>query len=180
MAYIFYPDLSPLPDLPLMPLSETFHQQRDVSCERDGVLIPNTTTTRYPINPGIVEWAKQNISQEFHAIGLNCQGTPTGGVAIPHTDRTRNWTLMWIVDPGGANVDTIYWQEQGFGIEREPGYYPTNYQNLVKLESYTFVPNRWMLLNAKVIHSIENLQSIRKSVQLSFWDDTDFVRKWGE
>jgi len=126
----------------------------------------------------LVEWAKQNISPEFHAIGLNRQGTVTGGVAIPHTDRTRNWTLMWITDTGGANVSTVFWQERGYEIDRDPGYYPKSYNDLIELKSYVLQPNRWVLLNAKAIHSVENLQHTRESVQIGFWDNTDFVQHW--
>ena len=178
MTYAFYPDLPPLPDLPLQASTETFHQYLTISCDRNGVPVPNTVCTRHTINPDMVEWTKQNVSQEFHAIGLNCQGTDNGGVAIPHTDRTRNWTLMWIMDTGGVNVNTVYWQEQGFDVGREPGYYPKNYNSLIELENHVFEPNRWVLINAQVIHSVENLESIRKSIQIGFWNNTDFVEKW--
>ena len=104
MKYVFYPDLPPLPALALDPEPSTFHQYLTISCDRNGVPVNNTVCTRHAINPAVVEWAKQNISKEFHAVGLNCQGTEAGGVAIPHTDRTRNWTLMWIVDPGGSKI----------------------------------------------------------------------------
>lgn len=178
MTYAFYPDLPPLPDIPLNPSSETFHQYLTISCDRHGMPVPNTVCTRHSINSEIATWAKQNISQEFHAVGLNCQGTLNGGVAIPHTDRTRNWTLTWITDTGGVDVSTKFWQEQGFEIERGPGYYPKNYESLIELETHVFKPNRWILLNTKVIHSVEDLQSVRKSIQIGFWDDCDFVKKW--
>lgn len=178
MTYVFYPDLPSLPEVPLEPASETFHQYLTISCDKNGLPVPNTVCTRHAINPDVVEWARQNISQEFHAMGLNCQGTSTGGVAIPHTDRTRNWTLMWIIETGGQQVPTVFWQEQGFDVERDPGYYPKNYESLTELETHVFKPNCWVLINAKVIHSVENLQSIRKAVQLGFWDNTDFIRRW--
>lgn len=178
MSYTFYPELPPLPDLPLKESSETFHQYLTISCDKNGVPVQNTVCTRHTINPDIVEWARQNISSEFHAIGLNCQGTPQGGVAIPHTDRTRNWTLMWILDPGGEDVSTVFWQEKDCNTEREPGYYPKSYNDLVEIDSQVYQPGQWLLLNAKVIHSVENLKSVRKSIQIGFWDDCGFIRKW--
>jgi len=178
MTYAFFPDLPALPDLPLNPSEETFHQYLTKTCDRNHVPVHNTVCTRHEINPTMVAWVQQNISREFHAIGLNCQGTAQGGVAIPHTDRTRNWTWMWILDAGGANVSTVFWQEQGHDRDREPGYYPQSYDNLEELETHVLPSNRWVLLNAKVIHSVENLQHTRKSIQVGFWDNTDFVKHW--
>ena len=178
MTYVFYPDLPALPALPINPSTETFHQYLTISCNRNNTPVANTVCTRHTINPDIVEWVKQNISQEFHAIGLNCQGTDTGGVAIPHTDRTRNWTLIWLTDTGGVDASTVFWQEQGFDIERDPGYYPKSYDDLTELETHVLEPGRWILLNAKVIHSVEKLQSVRKAIQIGFWDNTDFVNTW--
>ena len=178
MSYVFFPDLPDFPDLPLDPEDSSFHQYLTISCDRNGVPVHNTVCTRHSINPKLAEWVKQNISQEFHAIGLNCQGTPRGGVAIPHTDRTRNWTLMWIIDAGGDNVSTVFWQERGFDIVRDPGYYPKSYNDLIELESHVLPTKRWLLLDARTIHSVENLQSIRKSIQIGFWDNTDFINTW--
>jgi len=178
MTCVVYPDLAPLPDLPLNPSTETFHQYLTISCDRNGVPVPNTVWTRHTIDPLVMDWARQNISTEFHAMGLNCCGTETGGVGIPHTDRTRNWTLMWVTETGGPNVATVFWQEHEHDVSREPGYYPQSYNNLTELESHVFVPNRWVLINGNIIHSVENLQSVRKSVQIGFWENTDFVKKW--
>ena len=178
MTYAFYLDLPPLPDMPLNPSSDSFHQYITISCDKNGSAVPNTVCTRYSINPDIVDWAKQNISQEFHTIGLNHQGTDNGGVAIPHTDRSRNWTLIWLTDTGGTDVPTVFWQEKGFPAQRDAGYYPKSYDNLVEIESHVIETNRWILLNANVIHSVENLMRIRKAVQLGFWNDTDFIKKY--
>lgn len=178
MTFAFYPDLPPLPNLPILPDAETFHQYLTISCNKNGVAIPNTVWTRHAINPKLVDWIKQNITSEFHTIGLNCCGTDTGGVGIPHTDRTRNWTLMWITETGGKDASTVFWQEQGFEVEREPHYYPESYDNLIELESHVLEPNRWVLLNAKVIHSVEKLQSVRKNIQLGFWDNASCIAAW--
>ena len=178
MTFVFYPDIDPLPDIPLNASSETFHQYLTISCDKDGQAVPNTVCTRHSINPDIESWARENISQEIAAIGLNCQGTEVGGVAIPHTDRTRNWTLIWLLDTGGDNVSTVFWQEKGCTVERSGGYYPKSYNDLIELESHVLQPGRWLLLNAKVIHSVENLQRTRKAIQIGFWEDSKSIADW--
>lgn len=176
--YVFYPDLPPLPDVSLNSAIEPFHRAMANSCNKDGVSIPNTVCARHSVDEGLINWVKQNISPEFHTIGANYHGTATGGVVIPHTDRTRNWSLIWITDTGGPDVKTIFWQEKGYGIEREQSYYPKSYNDLVELETYIFEPNCWILINGNIIHSVENLQSVRKSVQIGFWNDCEFLKKF--
>lgn len=178
MPYIFYPDLPPLPDVSLDIVADPFHQAKVISCDKGDVSIPNTVCTRHPVDESLVEWVKQNISSEFHTIGSNYHGTPTGGVAIPHTDGTRNWTLMWITDTGGPDVKTIFWQEKGHEIERKRSHYPKSYDDLIELATYVFEPNCWILLNGNVLHSVENLQSVRKSIQIGFWNDSEFLEKF--
>ena len=85
---------------------------------------------------------------------------------------------MWVIDTGGPDVKTVFWQERNCPVKREPGYYPSSYDDLQELESHVFEPNCWILIDGNIIHSVENLQHIRKSVQISFWENTDLVRKW--
>ena len=174
MKYVYYPDLPPFPDYPLQQATESYHQHIIVECSRNGEIIPNAVCTRHEIDSTAEQWARDHISTEFINIGYNLHGSP-GGTAVPHTDRTRDWTLMWIVDTGGAQVSTVFWQEPNQPVERGPKYYAPTYDNLIELERHIFSVNQWILINAKVIHSIENLQTVRKSIQLGFDKKSSFV-----
>jgi hypothetical protein len=174
MKYVYYPDLPPFPDLPLQQVDESYHQYMTVECSRNGEIIPNAICTRHEMGHQAEQWIQDNISKEYVNIGYNLHGSP-GGTALPHTDRARDWNLMWFLDTGGPEVRTVFWQEQDQPIEREPKYYPATYDNLIEIENHIFPVNQWILINAKVIHSIENLQTIRKSIQLGFNDESAFV-----
>jgi hypothetical protein len=177
MTYVLYPEIPGLPDISLNPAIENIFEQHPTSCFKNGIEIINTTNNRYELNPDFITWVKKNISSEFTGIGFNHMGTCDGGTTVPHTDRKRHWTLMWIFETGGDDVNTIFWKEQGHTIERDITYYPRSYDNLIELERHVIEPNRWVLVNAKVIHSVENMTSIRKSIQIGFLDNSSFIKQ---
>jgi hypothetical protein len=179
MQYVFYPDLPAFPKLASGKFTEVFPDNLHHACYKNGIEIVNSPLTRQPLDYKTTQWCKQNISPKFHSLVINHQGAvDTGSTAVPHTDTTRQWTLMWFTDVGGTEVKTVFWQERGFDAVREPRYYPKRYEDLIELESHVFEPHRWVLINSQVIHSVENIQSVRKSIQIGFWKDSTAVQHW--
>jgi len=84
---------------------------------------------------------------------------------------------MWILDTGGQQVRTVFWQQKGFQIERDPKFYPDSYDDLIELETHVLEPNKWVLINGNVIHSVENIQTLRKSIMIGFWNQSSFVKR---
>ena len=41
---------------------------------------------------------------------------------LPHTDLTREWSLLYNVFTGGDDVELCFWQEPGHPIHRTDGY----------------------------------------------------------
>jgi len=179
MQYVFYPDLPAFPNLASGKFTEIFPDSQHKVCYKNGIEIHNSPLTRQPLDYKTTQWCKQNISQKLQSLVINYQGIDkTNSTAVPHTDTTRQWTLMWFTDTGGTDVKTVFWQERGHDIVREPRYYPKNYEDLIELESHVFDKHRWVLINSQVIHSVENLQSVRKSIQIGFWKDSEAVLRW--
>jgi len=174
MNFIHYPNLTKL-DFVIEHAVESMHQQRDRYCQRDTESVANAICTRHQLSAEAVTWINQNIASDYSNIGLNCHGP---GTAIPHTDRTRNWTLMWLLESGGEDVETVFWQEQGHPVQREPDCYPPSYDNLIELHREIVPVGRWVLINSHVLHSIENMTAVRRSLQLGFWRDSESIKIW--
>jgi hypothetical protein len=119
---IYYPALPAIPD-GLLDTADAYNRDEllgrafDRSASKDGVSIPNTTYRRHPVSEKICDWVKENIGSDYTDLGISFHGKP-GGVALPHTDKSRNWTLMWLLDEGGPAVDTVYWQEGNHPVIR--------------------------------------------------------------
>ncbi len=116
-------------------------------------------------------WARTNIEPKlndiraFVAINKSGQAKWSQG---PHTDTTRTHTLIYLLDAGGDNIKTVFYKEQGIdNIDRGFKVRPTDYAKLDPIESIELKINTWTLLNATVIHSVENLSRARKTIQVA-------------
>ena len=122
----------------------------------------------------LVDWVRKNISSEYHNIGMSYfQG---GSVGLPHTDLTRDVVLLYLFSTGGDAVETKFWRYNG-KIRYEGHIHPKTYEELELLESVVLKSNTWNILDAKVVHSIENLTNERIALQLGFWKQTSIVQQ---
>lgn len=159
------------------------------SATKDGVSIPNASYQRHPVNEKITNWIKQNIASDYTDFGISFHGK-TGSIALPHTDKTRNWTLMWLLDEGGPEVDTVYWQEENYPVIRNthplgPDSYdvhwaaPTSYDNLKEVGRVRLKCGRWHLITTQALHSVEGITAgPRKSLQIGFWDNSESIQRF--
>jgi len=124
----------------------------------------------YNLNEDGFHWSKKNISSQ--AIDLRCVfSTPNKSIVGPHTDQSRKWTLIYLIRDGGPNHRTVFYQEKEVNdIIRDPGYFITDYNRIEEIGSVKLSLNRWTLINASVLHSIENIPESRCSIQVSFND----------
>lgn len=118
-------------------------------------------------------WARENIISEYKNAGLNyCNSPPADYVTScgAHTDATRVYTLLFNVEPGGPNVSTNFWQEEGYPVLREPKCAGTNTDKLKLLDGIVIPPGVWCIINTLVLHSVDNLIKPRINFQISLDD----------
>ena len=173
-----------LPDLPrnLWPnLDHMINNQvtplwtnRPRTCTRDGETVGHSHYSRFDISPELKHWVDTNITQDYVNIGLSYMwGEP---INLPHTDHTRDVTMLYLFDTGGPAVETKFWQRRGFPIhhentDKEYNYnpqQPTTYDDLDHLFTVVLDPGQWYILDARCIHSVEGMTGSRISLQLGF------------
>lgn len=115
-------------------------------------------------------WVKNNISHL--ALDVRISRTQPGLERCgAHIDKTRNYTLVFLLDTGGPDHRTVFYKEKGVDeLHRPLLYHVDDYDNLVEIKSIQLQQFKWNLLNARVLHSIENITEGRKSIQVSFND----------
>jgi len=129
---------------------------------------------RFDVGDQLIDWVRNNISDQYHNIGMSYwQG---GSVALPHTDLSRDVVLLYLLSTGGDRVETKFWRYNG-QTRCEGHVHPKSYDELELLESVVLKPNTWHMLDAKVVHSVENLTSDRVALQLGFWKHTAIVQQ---
>lgn len=144
----------------------------DVQGRRNNKMFNNCRGSRYSVDSNIHHWVRQNISQDWIEAGLYViHGDQNHGTILPHTDQTRALSLLYLLDPGGSNVHTEFWQEKNHSIHREMKTLVGDYSLLESLKSVQWPLKTWILLNTNILHSVEQMTSKRVHFQISLATD---------
>ena len=112
------------------------------------------------------DWCTANIASGF----TECSVKKTvweGDHFWPHTDRTRNYALLYLLAAGGPDHKTVFYKTAADEIP-EPGTVWPEYEGLIEVDSIQIPLYTWTLLDARYPHSIENIPNGRISFQLGF------------
>lgn len=121
-------------------------------------------------------WIKENITADYmNASLMYCRGSPARPSTGAHTDFTRDYLLLYNVLTGGPNATLTFWQEKGKPLIRERSLEVGDYENLEMIDSVVGPANTWYLVNTRILHSTENVDSLRLNLQVSF--DTTLPRE---
>lgn len=119
----------------------------------------------------IVQDQYSNLFEEnfYPAVGI-VTNTETSRIACwpPHSDRVRIFAFNYYLEEGGTNVETVMYNtfdnyNAGVGTGN---IYP--YEQLVKDKTYHLKMNQWYALNVRQVHSIENIETRRIILTISF------------
>jgi len=144
----------------------------DRFCERNGEVIQDADYRRFPVESELAQWIMDNISSTYTSAGISFHGAVTPQTVCPHSDRKRTVGLLYMIDTGGPEVDTVFWQEVDQPLHREPATVPCSYRDLTEVSRYRLTAGDWALIDTTVIHSVEGLQGLRKTLQIDWLDPT--------
>lgn len=102
----------------------------------------------------------------------------------PHTDGKIRGTfcISFLINDGGTNVETFWWQEHNKGLIRDPWSHAFDLNALRKIESTIFPIYRWNIIRTDLLHSVHNITKDRKAFTIGFFDERIFdtiVEKYG-
>ena len=120
----------------------------------------------YHANAELDHWVRNNINLDIELVGVRYQyGTPDTPCHGAHTDATRDYALLYVVDNGGGSLK--FWQKSDCPIEHDTVQLVNDYTDLIELQTVSTPNGVWYLVNGRVIHSVENMTSTRITVQLN-------------
>lgn len=118
------------------------------------------------------KWVLDNISTLAKDVRISFT-LPGHERAGPHIDSTRDYTLMYVLKNGGEANETVFWKEKGVEeLIRPYRYTVDHYDKVERIGDISLPLQSWILLNARVLHSIENISEGRISIQCAFDDIT--------
>ena len=116
-------------------------------------------------------WVQKNITDNFSRCMLNyvC-GSPAVSSTGAHTDRTRDYVIMYNLRTGGPDARLVFWQEKNQPVIRDRRIGVGEFENLIEIDSIKGPENSWYLVNTRVLHSTENIIDLRLNLQIDFDD----------
>jgi hypothetical protein len=153
-------------DMNYTSVSNTFRQR---IIKKDGKEYPTRTQRQFNLGTKANQWVFDTLFDEpsndwFVSFGISfSRGAPIHG---PHSD-PRRWALFYLVDRGGEDAHTSFWLENGNTVEREGNVTVNDYSRLTLIDRFQWPLKQWVLFNPRIIHSVEHLESTRKSLQIT-------------
>lgn len=85
----------------------------------------------------------------------------------PHSDRIRCVAINYYLDLGGKKVETVFYDRIDDHNDAAGGHV-VRYDSVKKISSCITTDNAWYCFNARRYHSVENIESKRIILSLSF------------
>lgn len=133
---------------------------------RNGESVANIRVPRYYVNEEFEQWVKENIVKDFTEASISISSTYAGSLGA-HSDRKRDYGLLYVVRQGGPDVRTVFYQQKGHSVIRNRYVSIDDYDQLDIIDVADLGVNRWVLLDARILHSVENVVDQRISFQIS-------------
>jgi hypothetical protein len=134
----------------------------------DGVEKVNAPNMGYNLDDETVEWVHKNIiDRDITNIRVSVSNsTPEKDTNGAHCDLSRNYTLLYLLDSGGEDHQTVFYQEQDKPIQRSNGERCPDHSRLTIIDSIKVPLRKWVLLNATILHGVINIPKPRISIQV--------------
>ncbi len=123
------------------------------------------------------DWTKENISETFVDAGVNytvindTPDTGNGFTTAAHTDIVKDFTAVYLLQTGGQDKylpPTVFWQETDHEVYRPPQTQGLDRSRLNEIKRVQIPLHTWVILEARVLHSVEHLLENRIAFQISF------------
>ena len=138
----------------------------DIVGVRDGEPVHTARTNRYQLPSQVQTWVDQHLTVNCTDVGMTILWGDKNKTMLPHTDLTRNYAIMYTIDPGGSDARVDFWQAEGHDIHREMREYGLDYSKLKNLLSVKWPLKKWILINPNILHSVERMTAPRVQIQM--------------
>jgi hypothetical protein len=151
----------------------------------NGKSITSTQSLRFNINEEWIKWIQDNIYADAEVTSSGIAVTHGSRYHGPHCDATRNYALIYLLDAGGDNVETVFWQEHGYPIVRPrvsaaDQLFVSDYSHLTEIDRVCYPVNKWVLMNTRILHGVENIESTRIAYQVKLIKNIFFTDQFAD
>lgn len=120
---------------------------------------------RFDLNQAADDWVRENICKTHDGAFVNVvyQTDEGGATTAPiHTDMSRDWVLIYLLETSNPDQSTKFWREKGQPIVRDRSIFLNHWDDCEKIGEVSFELHKWYFMNARVLHSIHNIIGDRR------------------
>jgi len=134
--------------------------------------IVTRSNPRFPLDDEWNTWVRDNIAPVVIESGVSVGLMPrvTDAEATmggPHTDTTRNFALLYLIEKGNDDQWTEFFQEVGEDVYRPYNCRPTKLANLTLIDRVCAPLHKWVYLDGRILHGYNNISKNRIALQVS-------------
>jgi hypothetical protein len=141
--------------------------------ERNGQIFPSTRTIRHDLGDLFKNWVRENIADTWTEVSVSITPADIGHTMGAHTDFTNVYRLIYVLQEGGPDCRTVYYQEKGQPFHR-PGRKWINIDNfdlLEEIESIRMPRGHWVYTKTQYLHAVENITEDRVAIHVGLLTD---------
>ena len=141
---------------------------------KDGETFTGNTQKTIRLDETILEWSRNNIGSKCLDIRASYTTTESKYHSA-HVDPSRDWAVIYVIKNGGPSNKTCFYFDKLLGtlIPKDLNYFQENADNLETISELQIPEGRWVLLNARVLHGVEEIPDGRVIIHASFNDVSD-------
>jgi len=134
----------------------------------DGIKKVNAPNMGYKLDDSIKSWAYTHITNKDVA-NVRISVTDTGNgkdTNGAHCDLSRNYSMIYLLESGGENHRTVFYQEKDKPLLRNNGDRCSDYSLLTEVDSVQIPLRTWTIIKTRVLHGVINIPNPRISFQV--------------
>jgi len=132
---------------------------------------------QYKLSENVKDWFRENIvTSGYNAI--NISKTTEGDHKGAHTDKTRDYVLIYLLALGGEKPYTVWYKEKEKSLIREKKARVHDYNLLTEIDRVHIPLNKWCILNSRILHGVDLLSSSRVGFHIGLNEPFELLGKF--
>lgn len=127
--------------------------------------LQNVAFVQYDLPEYIINWFKDNIVESGYT-DIRISRSTMGDGKLAHTDNTRDYVLIYMLESGGERPETIFYRQKKHPLLRERGVRVYDYNTVDIIDKIYIPPEQWIMLNTRILHGVIGLSNHRISYQI--------------
>jgi len=139
----------------------------------NGVLLPTRVQQGIDLGSDWCQWVQENIVSEFIETSIRVS-VGNSEIHGAHCDFRRKWKLYYLLDSGGDQATTHFYQQKNYPIVREEitnddtaSITVCDYSELTVIDSVQWPLQQWVCLNTMILHGVTGITGARSNLTIS-------------